>query len=206
MSMSQLLIAAGEAGTAMPLVIPNSEIDALLTAQFAVAWAGEGGETPRLGWWKSDMVSEFGGRDLLKSLLPLTSEWGALQAVREVARRRDADYRQQDHDPDRIVSLYRLGYEIDERAEERLAELKRLASRPSEALPGLQHVIHEQWQREAFGDWVKGHGSVRFENDPIGRRVPGAPPESLSNLVSKLVAVCWPLSDTFPMPHFRSAS
>ena len=52
--------------------IPMSEIDRLLTVQIAVAWAGESGEKPRLRWWKSDLVSEFGGQDLFKRLLPHT--------------------------------------------------------------------------------------------------------------------------------------
>ena len=40
------------------------EIDLVLTAQLAVAWAGEGGEEPRLAWWRSDLASEYGGEDL----------------------------------------------------------------------------------------------------------------------------------------------
>ena len=75
--------------------IPLSDIDGLLTVQIAVAWAGEGGEEPRLGWWKSDLASEFGGHDLFKRLLPHTWEWAVLQAVREAARRRDAELRRQ---------------------------------------------------------------------------------------------------------------
>ena len=36
-------------------------LDHILCAQFAVAWAGESGEEGRLGWWKTDLTSEFGG-------------------------------------------------------------------------------------------------------------------------------------------------
>lgn len=46
--------------------IPNSELDRILTAQFADAWAGENGEQPRLGWSRFDLVSEFGGLDLFR--------------------------------------------------------------------------------------------------------------------------------------------
>jgi hypothetical protein len=55
-----------------------AELDLLLTAQLAVAWAGEGhvGEEPRLGWWRSDLTSEFGGRDLFQRLLPRTAPLG----------------------------------------------------------------------------------------------------------------------------------
>lgn len=61
------------------------DLDTLLIAQLAVAWAGEGGEEPRLGWWRSDLVSEFGGHDLFQRLLPHTWEWAALQGAREAA-------------------------------------------------------------------------------------------------------------------------
>ena len=70
----------------------TSEVDALLSAQIIVAWAGEGhvGDERRLGWWRSDLVSEFGGLDLFQRLLPTTAPWAVLQAVREAARRVDA--------------------------------------------------------------------------------------------------------------------
>ena len=31
--------------------------------QFAIAWNGEAGEERRLGWWRTDQYSEFGGED-----------------------------------------------------------------------------------------------------------------------------------------------
>ena len=61
----------------------TTDLDLALTAQIAVAWAGEGGEEPRLSWWQTDLVSEFGGEDLLRRLLPKTYPWAMLQAVRE---------------------------------------------------------------------------------------------------------------------------
>src|SRR3954463_4150117 len=102
--------------------IPTSDLDRILTAQLVVAWAGEGGEDKRLGWWRSDLVSEFGGKDLFRRLLPHTWPWAVLQAVREAARRKDAEFRRQDHNPDRILSLFSLGFELDERLEERLQD------------------------------------------------------------------------------------
>ena len=66
------------------------EIDYALTAQLVVGWAGESGEQKRLGWWRSDLVSPYGGMDLFKSLLPSTWEWAVLQGARETARRREA--------------------------------------------------------------------------------------------------------------------
>lgn len=104
---------------------PTSDLDRLLAAQLAVAWAGESGEERRLGWWRTDLVSEFGGHDLFKRLLPHTWAWAALQGAREAARRRDAELRAKANDPDQILSLFSLGFELDERVEERLNELKR---------------------------------------------------------------------------------
>jgi len=53
--------------------IPLSDIDMVLTSQLVVAWAGETGEGRGLGWWESDLVSEYGGEDLFGELLPSTS-------------------------------------------------------------------------------------------------------------------------------------
>ena len=117
--------------------VTSADVDAALTAQLVVAWAGEGGEESRLGWWRSDLVSEFGGEDLFRRLLPSTWAWAVLQAARETARRKDAELRRQDHDPDRILSLFSLGFELDERIDERLQDLKRGRRARSEALPGL---------------------------------------------------------------------
>ena len=90
--------------------IPRSELDGILVAQLAIAWAGESGEEPRLGWWRSDLTSEFGGEDLLQRLLPRTWRWATLQGAREAARRRDAEARGKDHAPDSLLSLFRLGF------------------------------------------------------------------------------------------------
>ena len=59
------------ASTKPGVSVLTSEVDALLSAQIIVAWAGEGhvGDERRLGWWRSDLVSEFGGLDLFQRLL-----------------------------------------------------------------------------------------------------------------------------------------
>ncbi|MCY2967686.1 MAG: BREX-6 system BrxE protein [Planctomycetota bacterium] len=186
-----------------PPPIPTSVVDQLLTAQVAIAWAGESGDEKRLGWWKSNLTNEFGGLDLFQRMFPHTWEWAVLQAVREVARRKDAELRGLDHDPDRVVSLYSVSFEIDERADERLLDLKRSGTPPLEALPGLREVIDGEGNREKFGDWVQEHGTARFVKEPVGRRLQGKPPEAVDLLVRQLVGACWPLAETFPMPHFR---
>lgn len=182
---------------------PTSDLDLLLCAQLAVAWAGESGEEPRLGWWRTDLVSEFGGHDLFERLLPHTWAWAALQGAREAARRRDAELRAKADDPDQILSLFSLGFELDERVEERLNELKRSGKTPNVALPALDGLLGASWSTDAFQDWVEGHGDAGHKAAPIGRLIKGAPPAGLDLLVRRLVAALSPLADSYPLPHFR---
>ena len=176
-------------------------VDAALEAQLIVAWAGEAGEERRLGWWRTDMVAEFGGEDLFRRLMPRTSDWAVLQVVREAVRRRDAELRSKVHDPDQVVSLFRLGFTLDERVDERLQELKRRGSWAP--LSKLQELRQSGWDRGVFEAWVKEHGPARFEASPAGRQLSGAPPVELGTLVRQLVGALAPLSEEYPLPHFR---
>lgn len=184
--------------------IPVSAVDLALTAQLVVAWAGEAGEEKRLGWWRSDLVSEYGGEDLFRRLLPRTWPWAVLQGARESARRRDAELRREEHDPDRIISLFNFGFELDERIDERFQELKRSGLDPQESLPGLA-ILAAPWSSTRFFEWVDGHGNVDATATPIGRRLKGAPPSGLNELVRKLVAALAPAAEGYPLPHFRRA-
>src|SRR5262245_65439951 len=113
-----------ETARAARTLLSGKELDGVLTAQLIVAWGGEAGEEPRLGWWRADLCSEFGGEDLFRRLLPHTWQWATLQGAREAARRLDAQARQKDHNPDRLLTLFSVGVEIDERLDERLRDLK----------------------------------------------------------------------------------
>jgi AcrR family transcriptional regulator len=185
--------------------IPMSDVDTALTSQLLVAWAGETGEERGLGWWRSDLVSEYGGEDLFRRLLPGTWRWAVLQGAREAARRMDAELRRKDHNPDRIVSLFSLGFDLDERIEERFQDLKRSGRAPDEALPDLAFVS-DGWHRDQFWDWVIGHGEADAAASPVGRRLKGSPPIALDQRVRKLVAGLAPAAETYPLPHFRRAS
>ena len=194
--------------------LPTSitEIDALLTAQIAVAWAGEGhiGGQPRLGWWRSDLVSEYGGQDLLERLLPKTFRWAILQAVREVAIRHDAEMRGRAKNPDKLVSLFHLGFWVDEQSDERFQELKRGSLPPEEALPDLREFLvlddpDAAWEPDSFTAWVKNHGKVEHTLEPLGRRLVGTMPETLLGRVKRLVAALAPLGETYPLPYFQGA-
>lgn len=183
--------------------ISRADLDLVLTAQIALAWAGEAGEEPRLGWWRSDLTSEFGGEDLFRRLLPNTWRWATLQGAREAARRRDAEIRSRDHDPDRILSLYRLGLDADERLDERLQELKSSGAEPLQALPVLPEVISNSWQPERFASWLKKQGAAEYVAAPIGRRLKGEPPDAIGQLARDFLGSLTPLGDEYPLPHYR---
>jgi hypothetical protein len=186
--------------------VPPSTLDRILTAQLAVAWAGELGDDPRLGWWRTDLVSEFGGQDLFQRLLPNTWEWAVLQGARQAARSQDAAGRSKDHDPDRLYSLFRLGFELDERLDERLRDLKDSGRRPVEALPDLRDVITEDWDPAAFSSWVEAHQAPEPVAAPAGRRLKGQPPVSLELMVEHLVGALAPLAGDYPLPHYRKTA
>src|SRR5688572_31029354 len=95
-------------------------IDAVLAMQLVIAWAGEGRCSPRrLGWWDTDLIDDAGGGDLFARLLPQTHVWASLEAVREAARRTDAKARAKMADPDKLRTLYFLGFELDEQLGDR---------------------------------------------------------------------------------------
>ncbi len=184
--------------------IPTSTLDLILTAQLAVAWAGEGGDEPRLGWWRTDLANEFGGEDLFRRLLPHTWRWAVLQGVREAARRQDAALRGKAADPDQLRTLLRFGFHIDERLDERFHDLKSAGRDPKQALPGLGEIITEDWDRDAFASWVSAHRESDAVTAPAGRRIRGTMPDSLELATEHLVAALAPLGDAYPMPHYRS--
>ncbi len=60
-----------------------------------------------------------------------------LQAVRHAAKIHDASVRAKDHDPDRLLTLYSLGFEIDEKVDERLVQFKQNSKAIEEVLPDV---------------------------------------------------------------------
>lgn len=186
----------------MPL--PASTLDAILTLQFLVAWAGEGeSEPPRLGWWRTGMVDPDGGEDLFRRLAPKTWRWAALQAAREAARRTDADARARAADADDLYSLYRFGFVVDEQLEQRLADLKREHEVPSDALPQLRRLV-ERWDRGALQDFLSGLGDAPHKATPTGRQLAGDMPAP-DLAARKLAAALLPLAERYPAPYFRGA-
>ncbi len=179
-------------------------LDRILGLQLAVAWAGEGmTDPPRLSWWRTALADEFGGEDLFRRLVPRTWRWAVLEAARAAARRVDAEARAQAADADQLVSLFRLGFELDELLDDRLADLKRTTADPAQALPALGAVI-AGWARDGFTAWVESMGRPSIAASSIGRRIKGEPPDDPVEVARALVAAMAPFSDRYPAPHFKA--
>lgn len=187
-------------------VLTGSACDAILSLQLAVAWAGESGhDEPRLAWWDTDMVSKYGGHDLLRRLAPRSFKWAALEVAREAARRNDEAARAGDANPDRLVSLFRLGFDVDEQLQDRLAEHKRGQCSPDSALSQLGELM-ASWDRDRLVNWLDTTDAPKVVNDPVGRRLTGPPPDDLVETASRLARALVPLGDRYPCPHYRDAS
>ena len=118
--------------TSMTVPIAVTDLDDILAIQLSVAWAGEGRCEPRrLGWWDTDLIDPRGGGDLMARLLPRTAAWAGLEAVREAAMRVDRKARGALPDPDKVRTLYFLGFAIDEQLGDRLRQLKLGGQLPS---------------------------------------------------------------------------
>ncbi len=139
----------------------------------------------------------------MKELLPNTWKWAILQAVREAAKIHDAAVRSKDHDPDRLLTLYSLGFEIDEKVDERLIQFKQTGKVLENVLPDVAEMIGAEWAVDRFTAWVERHGKESFTAVPAGRRLKGQPPEQLSDLTKRLIGGLANLSDEYPMPHFK---
>lgn len=178
----------------------DATLDHILCAQLIVAWAGE---NERLRWWRTDLVSEFGGEDLFQTLLPNTWRWAVFEGAREVARRTDAALRDKAHDPDQITTLFRFGSEIDERLDERLRDLKGMSKEPREVWPVLSEIATPEWDKAAFAAFIGSRPAPDTVIEPAGRRIKGAMPDALEQRVDQLLGALAPLGGEYSMPHYR---
>jgi hypothetical protein len=181
-----------------------SEIDAILTLQLFVGWAGEARCQPkRFGWWKTDLIDEAGGGDLIARLAPRTHAWASLELVREAARRVDAKARGKHGDPDKLRTIFFLGFEIDEKLNDRLTELKRQGRPPEDALP-LPFPLRAAFDQDQVVKILSKAGPAPFEKvPPVGRWLRGAGLTSTAELVDKLAAALVPVAEEYPLPFFR---
>ena len=183
----------------------RADIDQILGWQLLIAWAGEADtEPPRQGWWRTAMLDEFGGADLLARLTPRTWQWGVLQVARTAAMRTDASLRARFADPEAVRTLFHLGFALDEPIADRIAELARARVTPADALPILQHTTDPRagdWNAASFADLLGTLGRPRVTDTPQGRRL-DAPASTPLSAARALAAAHAPLAASYPLPHF----
>lgn len=186
----------------MAAPLTDATLDAILATQLTVAWAGEGRSQPkRLGWWDTDLVDPNGGGDFFARLLPQTAAWASLEAVREAARRVDARARGAMAAPDKMRSIFFLGFELDEQVNDRLAALKVGGKAPADALP-LAIALGANFDKQAVSDALGGKKPPPFAVVPGGRQLKGAPPAAPAELVAQLAAALVPLAEQYPLPFY----
>lgn len=191
------------------MTLSLEQADRILTLQLLVAWAGEGRTTPvRLGWWATDVVDEEGGLDLLGRLAPRTAAWAGMSLCREAARRVDHAARQKLADPDTALTLFSLGFQVDEQVDDRLMSLRRAGASPWDALPVLA-AVRTGFSPDAFITALKLNGSrPGLEVEPGGRRLRGQVPDDRAFAAEQLTLALLPArgdtwSAAWPMPYYR---
>jgi hypothetical protein len=190
------------------VVLPNGVLDAVLASQVIVAWAGEGsGDVPRLGWWNSGLTDRDGGGDFFERLAPAMSRWAMLDAVRRAATIVDQRIRRAHMAThDQVRTIYHLGYVVDEALNERLRVLKQAGGEPSAVL-NFQFDLDEEFDQRAFDRFIESLGDVpRPKIVPIGRELPGQPPQGLELMMRHLIGALRPLPGEYPMPFYRVAA
>lgn len=186
----------------MTAPISDEVLDAILATQLTVAWAGEGRCTPRrLGWWDTDLIDQAGGGDFFARLLPQTHAWASLEAVREAARRVDAKARGKMADPDKMRSLFFLGFELDEQLGDRLGAHKRFGRSPKDVL-AFPVELSADFSKERLVSTLQ-EGDVAFTTVPNGRQLTGRRPAAPDHVVKRLAAALVPLVDQYPLPFYK---
>lgn len=184
--------------------LPDEALDQILAVQLSVAWAGEARtDPPRLGWWHTSLYDELGGLDLFRRLTPRTQVWAALEATRLAARKVDAALGAESADADLLLSLFRLGHDVDEQLDDRLAAHKRHELPPQEAVP-LAIDLQARFDRDQLAAWLSSLAKISAtEPTPVGRRLRGTPPADLVATVRQLAASLVPLVPAYPAPYYR---
>lgn len=181
-----------------------AHLDEILSLQLAVAWAGEAaGEPARLGWWQSDLVDAEGGGDLFARLVPRTAPWASLILVREAARRVDAAVREQSGLGERGLSLFHMGFSVDEYLADRLAFHRQQLHDPARVF-GPDFFVGRAWSKAAFETLLAGFGQPKVEITPAGRLVAAAKAQGLE-LARLLAAALLPLTAKYPLPYVEVA-
>lgn len=172
--------------------------------QLFVSWSGEGlSDPPRLNWWNTQLLDEWGGEDLFKRLLPRTFEWALLEATRKASIKVDSKKRANLAKPDEVRTLFFWGFGIDEKLEERLSFHKQNGSKPQEVL-GFPLNLNDDFKQRTFEVTIQNFNSeIQYKIVPEGREIKEAIPESLAQAAKNLVSGLIPLVDQYPMPFYR---
>lgn len=133
-------------------------------------------------------------------LLPQTHAWAALEAVREAARRTDVKARGKMADPDRMRTLFFLGFELDEQLGDRLRSLKGGGRAPADALP-LHLPLTADFSADKLMAALRG-GDASFTIVPGGRRLKGSMPDDPVSAVGRLAAALVPFSEQYSLPFY----
>ena len=170
-----------------------------------VAWAGEGAcEPKRLDWWRTDLIDEYGGGDLFARLLPKTSKWASLEAVRQAAIQVERRKRQEMAQPDGVRTIFFWGYDVDEQLNERLAFHKSSGEEPLAALSDISLDIYKSFSQEEFEEAIRTpNRKVDIMVVPNGREIVGDMLQALEESAKKLADALLPLAESYPMPFYR---
>lgn len=183
--------------------VKPATLDKIIALQFTIAWAGEANaDPPRLKWWRTDLIDEYGGGDLMERLAPRTHKWASLEAAREAAALVDRKARQRMADPDRVRTLYFWGFEVDEQLTERIRSLKWQQREPSEVLP-LPLSLSETFDRAALEKALSSGDAPAYTVQMSGREMKVPLPKDQGEAAKILVATLLPLSEEYPTPFFR---
>ncbi len=184
----------------------NIILDKIIALQIMVAWAGEGAcEPKRLDWWRTDLIDEYGGGDLFTRLLPKTSKWASLEAVRQAAIVVDRRKRQSMTQPDGVRTIFFWGYNFDEQLAQRLAFHKSSGENPLIALEkDISLDIYKPFSQSEFEEAIRiPNREVAFKVVPNGREIVGDMLQALEESAKKLTAALLPLPESYPMPFYR---
>jgi hypothetical protein len=108
-------------------------------------------------------------------------------------------------DPDKLRTLFFLGFVVDEALSDRFSMLKREGRSPVEVLQlGL---LQQKFSVEALSTALK-RPDVSFKvasggGGTSGRQLTGSCPEDLKEMVSRLAGGLVPFSDDYPLPFFK---
>jgi hypothetical protein len=179
-------------------------LDTIIAYQFTIAWAGEALSQPaRLKWWRTDIVDEAAGGDLLQRLAPRTHLWASLEVVREAAILTDRKARQRMADPDKVRTLFFWGFEVDELLVERIRAHKWSQKKPAEVLP-LAISLAADFDRAALEQVIKdADPDASYTVQTSGRELKAALPEDPATAARMLIGAMLPFSAEYPAPFFR---